>query len=72
MNKNMGSADRIARVVLAVVVGGLYMQGIITGILGTLFLVLAVVFVLTSIVSFCPLYKVFGISTCPIEDSSKE
>lgn len=67
MKKNMGSLDRIVRVILALVVGGLYLQGTISGTLGIILLVIAFIFVMTSIVSFCPLYKLFGIKTCPVE-----
>lgn len=59
----MGSLDRVVRIIVAVVVGFLYYQGIITGTLGIVLMVLAVVFLLTSFISFCPLYFPFGIST---------
>jgi len=61
----MGSADRIIRVIVAAIIGILYFNGTITGTLGILLLVFAVVFVLTSLMSFCPLYAPFGFSTCP-------
>ena len=70
MKKNMGSIDRIIRVLLAIVFAALYFTGTVTGTLGIVLMVLGVVFVLTSVVSFCPLYAPFGISTCSIE--SKE
>lgn len=60
----MGSADRVIRVILAAVIAYLYYANIITGTLGIVLLVLAGVFLLTSVVSFCPLYAPFGISTC--------
>lgn len=59
----MGLADKIIRVVLAVVIVILYVKDIITGTLGIILLVLAGIFVLTSLLNVCPLYKVFGIST---------
>ncbi len=65
MKKNMGSADRIIRTLIAVVVAILYFTNTITGTVGIVLLALAVVFVLTSMVSFCPLYKLVGINTCP-------
>jgi len=68
MNKNMGKADRIIRVIIAAIIGFLYFTGTITGTLGVVLLVLAGVFVLTSLVSFCPLYAPFGIKTCPVND----
>lgn len=68
MTKNMGSADRIIRVIIAAIVGILYFTGIISGTLGIVLLVLAGVFVLTSVISFCPLYAPFGIKTCKIKE----
>lgn len=65
MKKNMGIADRVIRFLVAAVVAGLYFTNIITGILGIVLLVVAVVFLLTSFISFCPLYTLFGLSTCP-------
>ncbi len=70
MKKNMGSADRIIRIVIAAIVAYLFYSGIITGTLGIVLLVLAGVFVLTSLVSFCPLYAPFGISTCKLQKES--
>jgi hypothetical protein len=67
MKKNMGTADRIIRVIVAAIIGILYFTGTISGTLGIVLLVLAGVFVLTSLVSFCPLYSPFGMRTCPME-----
>ena len=64
MKKNMGTADRILRLVLAAIIAALYFTNVITGTLGIVLLVLAAVFVLTSLISFCPLYVPFGIKTC--------
>ncbi len=64
MKKNMGSADRIIWIVIAAIIGVLFFTGTISGTLGIVLLVLAGVFVLTSFVSFCPLYEPFGMSTC--------
>ncbi len=65
MKKNMGSTDKIIRLIVAVVVGVLYFTHTIGGTVGIILLILAGVFVLTSLVSFCPLYTLFGINTCP-------
>ena len=65
MKENMGTADRILRIVLAAVIAFLYYNKTITGTLGIVLLVLAGVFVLTSLISFCPLYKLVGLNTCP-------
>ena len=67
MKKNMGSFDRAFRVVLAIAFAALYFTGTVGGTLGIILLVLGGVFVLTSLVSFCPLYAPFGISSCPVE-----
>jgi K+-transporting ATPase A subunit len=64
MKKNMGSADRIIRVLIALAIGILYFTGTITGILGIVLLVLSIVFILTSLVGTCPLYVPLGIKTC--------
>ncbi len=63
MKKNMGLTDRIIRLTLAVLVAVLYFTGILNGTLGTVLLVLAVVFVFTSLISFCPLYPLFRMNT---------
>jgi hypothetical protein len=64
MKKNMGSIDKIIRFILAAIFVILYFTNVVTGTLGIILLVLAGVFVLTSLVSFCPLYAPFGLSTC--------
>ena len=63
MKKNMGTIDRIIRILVAVVIIALYFMGEISGTAAIILLVLAVVFVLTSFMSFCPLYLPFGLST---------
>lgn len=68
MKKNMGGADRTIRVILALGVGALYYFNVITGTLAYILLALAVIFVLTSFVSFCPLYTLFGINTCKVKN----
>lgn len=60
----MGSADRVIRVIIAAVIAYLYFSGTVTGTIGIVLLVLGGIFVLTSLVSFCPLYAPFGLSTC--------
>ncbi len=62
-NKNMGLTDRILRIVAAILFGYLYISGTVTGVLGIILLVLGIVFILTSLVSFCPLYLPFKFST---------
>ncbi|MBL0132673.1 MAG: DUF2892 domain-containing protein [Chitinophagaceae bacterium] len=65
MKKNMGSADRIIRLLLAAVFAYLYFGGVVTGTLGIVLVVLGGVFALTSLISFCPLYTLVGMNTCP-------
>ncbi len=63
MTKNMGTADRIIRILVALVIAGLWYAGKISGTLGIVLLVVAVIFVVTSFVSWCPGYLPFGFST---------
>jgi hypothetical protein len=67
MKKNMGSIDRIIRLVIAALILVLYFTHVISGTIGIVLLVVAAVFTLTSLVSFCPLYRVLGCNTCPAE-----
>ena len=59
----MGAADRIIRIVLAVVIAVLYFTDQITGVAAIILGILAVIFLLTSVVGFCPLYVPFKLST---------
>jgi hypothetical protein len=63
MKRNMGAADRIIRLMVAAIIAVLYFTNTITGTLAVVLLVLAGIFILTSFVSFCPLYLPFGLST---------
>ena len=63
MKRNMSNLDRIIRIILAALFAYLYFGGIVTGVFGIILLVLGVVFLLTSIVGFCPLYALLKIST---------
>jgi len=67
MKKNMGTADRIIRLIIAGLVATLYFTNTISGTLGIVLLILSAIFVLTSLVSFCPLYTLFGIKTCKVK-----
>jgi hypothetical protein len=64
MQKNMGNTDKLIRVILAVVFGALFFTGTVTGTFGIILLVLGGVFLATSAISFCPLYRVIGLNTC--------
>jgi len=63
MKKNMGSTDKIIRIILAVIFAALYFTGVVTGIVGYILLALGAIFLLTSFISSCPLYFPFGINT---------
>lgn len=68
MKKNMGSIDKLIRAILAIIFVTLYFLDIVPGIFGLVLVVLAFIFLLTSFISFCPLYLPFGISTCKKKD----
>ena len=67
MKKNMGGLDRIFRLIIAAVFGYLYYNGTIEGTLAYVLLAVAAVFVLTSLISSCPLYSIVGLNTCKIK-----
>jgi len=63
MKKNMGSVDKIVRLLLAAVFIILFIFNYVSGIFGYILLAVAVIFILTSLVSFCPIYALFGMKT---------
>ncbi len=63
MKTNMGSADRISRIIFAIIIGVLYFTNAIEGTAALVLGALAVVFLLVSFIGFCPLYSIFGFST---------
>lgn len=65
MKKNMGATDRVIRILIAIVIAYLFYTNVITGMLAVVLMVVAGIFALTSFVSFCPIYSVFGVRTCP-------
>lgn len=67
MKKNMGTVDKVIRVLVAVVILVLYFTHVVTGTLGVVLLILAGIFVVTSLVGTCPLYLLFGFSTAKKE-----
>ncbi len=67
MKKNMGTADRVIRLIIAAVAALLYFNGTLAGTAGIVALAVAAIFTLTSLVGFCPLYRLAGLSTCPVE-----
>jgi Inner membrane protein YgaP-like, transmembrane domain len=63
MTKNLGTVDRIIRIVAAVAIAVLYFTGVISGTLAIILGILAVILLATSIIGFCPLYAPFKLST---------
>jgi hypothetical protein len=63
MKKNMGTIDKTIRILVAVVVVVLYFTHVISGLLAIILLALSAIFVVTSLISFCPLYLPLGLST---------
>ena len=63
MKKNMGTADKVIRILVAIVIATLFFTNVLTGTLGIVLLILAAVFLLTSFIGFCPLYLPFRINT---------
>ena len=64
MKKNMGSHDRIIRIAAAIIIAILYLTNQITGVAGIILGLVAILLVITSLISICPMYMLFGISTC--------
>lgn len=70
MKRNMGNTDRTIRIVIAMIVAALIISGTLTGVWGVVLGALAGIFLLTSLISFCPLYILFGINTCHVKKHS--
>jgi hypothetical protein len=69
MKVNMGNIDRLIRVLVAIVIGALYFTNVISGTVAAILGLIAVVFVLTSLIGFCPLYAPFKLSTRKDQES---
>lgn len=63
MKANMGNADRVIRIIIALLIAYLYYVGILSGTAAIILEILAIILIVTSFVSVCPLYLPFGIST---------
>lgn len=68
MIKNLASWDRIARLVLGAALIAAYAMGIGGGLM-IIGLIAGIVFVATAFINHCPLYRIFGLATCPLEKS---
>ena len=67
MKKNMGSTDKGIRVSVAIIVALLYMFDVIQGTLAYVLMGIAIIFLVTSFINFCPLYALLGINTCKVK-----
>lgn len=63
MKKNMGTVDRVIRILVAVIIAVLYFANVISGAIAIILLIVAGIFIVTSFLGFCPLYILFGLST---------
>lgn len=63
MKKNMGNIDRVIRILVAIIIAALYFNNVISGVLGIVLLIFAGILVLTSLISFCPIYLPFNLKT---------
>ena len=70
MKKNMGNADKGIRIVAAIAIALLYYFDVITGTLAYVLMAFAIIFLLTSFISFCSLYAPFGWSTCKTKENN--
>ncbi|MBO3116280.1 DUF2892 domain-containing protein [Winogradskyella sp. DF17] len=68
MTKNMSNLDKGIRVIVAAVVALLYYFNVIEGTLAYILMAVAIILLVTSLINFCPLYRVLGISTCKIKN----
>jgi len=69
MKRNMGTTDKRVRILAALIIAGLYFADIITGTLGIVLMAVAVIFLFTSLINFCPLYSIFGLNTCKVKQA---
>ena len=68
MKKNMGNVDKGIRIVIAIGIALLYFFNIIEGVLAYVLMAVAIIFLITSLINFCPLYTLFGANTCKTKD----
>ncbi|WP_111660444.1 YgaP family membrane protein [Olleya aquimaris] len=64
MKKNMGALDKSLRVLAAAVIALLYFLDVITGTTAYILMAVAIIFLVTSFINFCPLYTILGVNTC--------
>jgi hypothetical protein len=67
MKSNVGSLDKVIRLAIAIGCSVLYFTGVVTGAMGYAVLAIGGIMLLTALVNFCPLYRLFGMSTCKVK-----
>ena len=72
MKTNVGNMDRVVRIVIAAVLAFLYLSETVTGTLGTVLLVVAIILLLTALFRFCGAYTLFGVNTCRNKSGKEE
>lgn len=64
MKKNVGSIDKVIRLLIAATIIVLFILNVVSGTLGYILLGVSAILVLTSLFSFCPIWMIFGVKTC--------
>jgi len=72
LKKNLGTFDRVIRLVIAVIIAIAYLSGWLHGIIGTILLVLAGIITITGLIGWCPIYAPFGLNTCKVKEIKKK
>lgn len=68
MKKNMGSIDKVVRVLLAISIALLYFFNVIEGTVAYVLMAVAIALLVTSFINFCPLYALIGVNTCKVKN----
>jgi pilus assembly protein TadC len=69
MTKNIGSADKIIRFLIALIIGVLYFTNVLTGTIGIIMLVIGGILAATALINFCPIWAGFGMKTTSSEEN---
>ncbi|MEN8927912.1 MAG: DUF2892 domain-containing protein [Flavobacteriales bacterium] len=67
MKKNMGTLDKSVRTIIGAIIAVLFFTGVIKGNVALVLLIVAIIFSVTSLINFCPLYKIIGVNTCKVK-----
>jgi hypothetical protein len=63
MKKNVGTIEKVIRILIAAIFIVLFATKVVTGTLGIVLLAIAGIFILTSLISWCPIWAVLGVNT---------